>query len=79
MNALEEFRELPEEEQNYRFFLELCKRMFERMERENSWPWLDDPEGWNEAHPDHQVTPEELALNTIKQKQPEELRQERLF
>lgn len=22
-------------------YLELCKRMFERMQRENSWPWAD--------------------------------------
>jgi hypothetical protein len=24
----------------------LYKRMYERMERENSWPWVVDPEGW---------------------------------
>ena len=22
-------------------YLELCQRMYERMERENSWPWAD--------------------------------------
>ena len=25
-------------------YLELCKRMYERMERDNSWPWERDPE-----------------------------------
>jgi hypothetical protein len=27
-------------------YLELCIRMYERMERENSWPWVTDPNGW---------------------------------
>lgn len=25
---------------------QLCVRMYERMERENSWPWVTDPEWW---------------------------------
>ena len=25
-------------------YLALCKRIYERMERENSWPWLDSTE-----------------------------------
>ena len=79
MNALEEFQALPEDEKKYQHVLELCKRMFERMERDNSWPSLDDPEGWNEAYPDHQVTPEELAPTLDEPEQPEELRQESLF
>lgn len=24
-------------------FIELCKRIYERMEREGSWPWADSP------------------------------------
>lgn len=32
-------RMLPPELERY---LELCKRMFERMEAENSWPWERD-------------------------------------
>ena len=27
------------EEQRFEQFIELCKRIFERMEREDSWPW----------------------------------------
>jgi hypothetical protein len=30
------------EEQRFEQFIELCKRIFERMEREGSWPWPDD-------------------------------------
>ena len=30
------------EEQRFEQFIELCKRIYERMEREGSWPW---PEG----------------------------------
>ena len=30
------------EEQRFEQFIELCKRIFERMERDGSWPWLDD-------------------------------------
>ena len=29
------------EEERFEQFLELCKRMFERMEREGAWPWPD--------------------------------------
>ncbi|MBP6379091.1 MAG: hypothetical protein KA312_01600 [Sphingorhabdus sp.] len=29
-------------------YVEICKRMYDRMERENSWPWVVDPEGWEE-------------------------------
>ena len=28
-------------------FIDLCKRMYERMEREGSWPWLDSPNSEN--------------------------------
>ena len=24
-------------------YLELCKRMYERMERDGTWPWADSP------------------------------------
>jgi len=27
------------DEERFEQFIELCKRMFERMEREGSWPW----------------------------------------
>ena len=30
------------EEQRFEQFIELCKRIFERMEREGSWPWPED-------------------------------------
>ena len=30
------------EDQRFEQFIELCKRIYERMEREGSWPW---PEG----------------------------------
>ena len=30
------------EEQRFEQFIELCKRIFERIEREGSWPWPDD-------------------------------------
>jgi len=79
MIELEETEKLSEEEQKYRQFIELCKRMFTRMESDNSWPWIEDPDGWNEAHPDHQITPEELGLTSEEPEQPKELRQESLF
>ena len=30
------------EEQRFEQFIELCKRIFERMEREGSWPWPEE-------------------------------------
>jgi hypothetical protein len=38
------------EEQRFEQFIELCKRIFERMEREGAWPWPEEeidkpPEG----------------------------------
>jgi len=27
--------------------LELCQRIFERMQREGSWPWKDEPDSPN--------------------------------
>ena len=30
------------DEQRFEQFIELCKRIFERMEREGSWPWPED-------------------------------------
>jgi hypothetical protein len=30
------------EEQRFEQFIELCKRIFERMEREDTWPWPGD-------------------------------------
>lgn len=30
------------EKERFEQFLELCKRMFERMEREGTWPWPDE-------------------------------------
>ena len=31
------------DEQSFERYLELCKQVFERMEREGSWPWRDSP------------------------------------
>jgi len=31
---------------------ELVKTMYLRMQKENSWPWVTDPEWWNEQFPD---------------------------
>ena len=31
-------------EKQFEQYMDLCRRMFERMERDNSWPWLDSPE-----------------------------------
>ena len=30
------------DEQRFEQFIELCKRIYERMEREGSWPWPED-------------------------------------
>lgn len=30
----------------YDAYMELCQQMYMRMERENSWPWVVDPEDW---------------------------------
>ena len=37
-------------------FIDLCKRMYERMEREGSWPWADSPnsEGLVESEGNHE-------------------------
>ena len=32
-------------------YIELCTRLYERMERENSWPWVVDPEDWKKLMP----------------------------
>jgi len=32
------------DEQKFEQFVELCKRIFERMEREDSFPWDEDGE-----------------------------------
>lgn len=37
------------EEQRFEQFIELCKRIFERMEREGSWPWQEDDVRGSEA------------------------------
>ena len=41
---MKEQEQQPSDEQLERY-IELCKRIYERMRRENSWPWLscDDP------------------------------------
>lgn len=31
------------DDQSFQQFLDLCKIVFERMEREGSWPWSDSP------------------------------------
>jgi len=33
------------DEQRFEQFIELCKRIYERMEREGSWPWSTDTSG----------------------------------
>ena len=30
------------DEQRFEQFIELCKRIFERMEHDGSWPWLEE-------------------------------------
>jgi hypothetical protein len=35
-----------EHEEHIEEYLRICKAIFTRMERENSWPWVVDPEGW---------------------------------
>ena len=37
-----EHNQLPPELERY---LALCQRIYERMERDNSWPWLDSTDG----------------------------------
>jgi hypothetical protein len=41
-------------------FAELLKRMYTRMEHENSWPWVTDSEKWNREFPDHKVEPSKI-------------------
>ena len=43
---------LPPEFEQY---LALCQRVYERMEREGSWPWKT---GWDSTLPDHLVESE---------------------
>lgn len=31
------------DDKSFKQFLELCKRVCERMEREGSWPWRESP------------------------------------
>lgn len=40
------------EEQRFEQFIELCKRIYERMEREGSWPWPEDAIDSGEAESD---------------------------
>jgi hypothetical protein len=40
-------KELRPEEEAY---IRLLTNMYERMEKENSWPWVTDPEGWEKTH-----------------------------
>ncbi len=32
-----------EKDRHLEAYLDLCKRIFERMEREGSWPWANTP------------------------------------
>lgn len=43
------------EEEALNSYIQLCQDIFSRMERENSWPWVTDPERWNENSPEHKV------------------------
>lgn len=36
-------------------YLALCKRMYLRMQRENSWPWLKDEGGTESTRQPHEV------------------------
>lgn len=38
-------------------YLELCKRIYERMERDNSWPWIVDPNEWETQRAASQKNP----------------------
>jgi hypothetical protein len=31
-------------DEQFRRYLELCRRVYERMRRENRWPWSDSPD-----------------------------------
>lgn len=31
-------------DEQFERYMEVCRRMFERMRRENAWPWLDSPD-----------------------------------
>lgn len=31
-------------DQQFQRYLELCRRVYERMRRENRWPWTDSPD-----------------------------------
>jgi len=33
------------DEDRFEQFIELCKRVFERMQRDGTWPWPDDAPG----------------------------------
>ena len=41
------------DDQRFEHFIELCKRIFERMEREGSWPWPWPTEG-TEKEPENE-------------------------
>lgn len=43
------------DEQRFEQFIELCKRIHERMEREGSWPWPTEPKDDN-ASEDGEIT-----------------------
>jgi hypothetical protein len=34
-------------EEQFERYLEFCKRLFEKMRRENAWPWTDSPDFGN--------------------------------
>ena len=43
---------LPDERELVLAYLKLCERIYRRMERENSWPWVVDSEGYERSRGD---------------------------
>ena len=48
---------------------ELYKRMYERMEQENSWPWVVDPEGWEKRMSATQTNQNESPSDGVQKPQ----------
>jgi hypothetical protein len=51
------------DEHKFEQFIELCKRMYVRLERENSFPWITDPENCEQSPADDQEADDNLGLS----------------